>query len=149
MAITSTGLRSAILCAGFLVCTFAAAQQVTITRDSKVMAEPNATAAVVGELKQGATAEVSSKQGAFVQVQSGGTAGWIYSFNVGVGRAGAGRGFAPAPTPQTRGASTIGIRGNNPLTEQEMKGAQFDGKQLDALDAFSGGETPPPAKKGR
>ena len=144
MAMKSTGLRAAVLCASLFVCAVAGAQQVTISRDSKLLAEPNAGAAVVGELKQGATAEVTGKQGAFVQVKGAGGTGWTFSFNVNYGSSGA---AAATPTPQRKGvSSTIGIRG---LEEEDLKAAKFDGKQLDALDAFSGGEEGAPAAKGK
>jgi hypothetical protein len=143
MARKTRGLRiPAFLSAVVLACGIASAQQVTMSRDSKVFAEPKAGSAVVGELKQGASAEVTNKQGAFVQVQSGGTTGWTFSFNVNYGSAGP---AAATPTPKSRpGQSTIGIRG---LEEEDLKKAQFDAKQLDALDAFSGGDAP--AAKGK
>ena len=141
MAITSRILRSAIVGAGMLACTLAAAQQVTISRDAKLTAEPNAGAAVVGELKQGATAEVTGKQGAFVQLKSGSAAGWTYSFNVNYGSGGV---AAPVATPKGRTtAPTAGIRG---LEAEDLKNAQFDGKQLDSLDSFAGDA---PAAKGK
>lgn len=134
MAKKSTGLRVAVLFAGVLACSIAGAQQVTITRDSKLLAEPNASAALVVELKPGATAEVTAKKGAWVQVKSAEGTGWTFGFNVSYG------GSAPAaaaPTPQRRGTTaTIGIRG---LEKEDLKNATFDGKQLDALDAFAGG----------
>jgi hypothetical protein len=124
-----------------LACTIVGAQQVTISRDAKLLAEPNATAAAAGELKQGATAEVVGKQGAFVQLKSGATSGWTYSFNVNYGSGGA---PAAAPTPKTRTTQpTAGIRG---LEAEDLKNAQFDGKQLDSLDSFAGDA---PAAKGK
>lgn len=116
-----------------------------MSRDAKLFAEPKAGAAAVGELKQGASAEVTGKQGAFVQVQSGGTTGWTFSFNVNYGSAGP---TTATPTPQRKGStSTIGIRG---LEEEDLKKAQFDAKQLDALDSFAGGDgAPAPKGKGK
>jgi hypothetical protein len=130
----STGLRIALLFAGVLLSAIAGAQQITISRDSKLLAEPNASASVVAEVKQGATGEVMAKKGAWVQVKSAEGTGWTFGFNVSYG------GSAPAaaaPTPQRRGTTaTIGIRG---LEKEDLKNATFDAKQLDALDAFSGG----------
>ena len=148
MAIKRSGLNmKVVLCAGLLACGIASAQQVTISRDANLHAEPNAGAAVVGQLKQGATGEVTGKQGAWVQVKSAAGTGWTFSFNVNYGSAGP---AAAAPTPQRRtGTSTIGIRG---LEEEDLKAAKFDGKQLDALDSFATGSegaepaAPPPAK---
>lgn len=145
MAIKTRGLRiPAFLCAVLMACGIASAQQVTISRDSKLFSEPKTGSAAVGELKQGTSAEVIGKQGAFVQVQSGGTTGWTFSFNVNYGNAGP---ATATPTPKARaGTSTIGIRG---LEEEDLKKAQFDAKQLDALDAFSGGAAPAAKGKGK
>ena len=134
MSTKSRGLRTfALMCAGLFVSGLAAAQQVTLSRDAKLHAEPSAGAAVVGELKQGATGEVTAKKGAWVQLKSDAGTGWTFSFNVNYGSSGP---ATAAPTPQRRGTTaTIGIRG---LEEEDLKGAKFDGQQLDALDAFAG-----------
>jgi hypothetical protein len=117
-----------------LVSGIALAQQVTVSRDSTLHATPSTDAAGVAQLKQGTTAEVIGRQGAWVNVKTSAGSGWIYSFNVtypsGGGPAASGGSRRPAPiTP------TAGIRG---LEKEEMKNAQFDGKQLDALDSFAG-----------
>lgn len=125
----------ALLCAWFLACGLAAAQQVTISRDSSLHAEPNAGAAVVAQLKQGATAEQIGKQGAWVNVKSASGTGWLYSFNVtypaGPGAASGGSGAASARRSVT---STIGIRG---LEAEDLKKATFDANQLNSLDSFA------------
>ena len=141
MATKTPGLRiSAFLCSVVFACGLASAQQVTMSRDAKLFAEPKA-GTPIGELKQGASAEVVGKQGMFVQVQSGGTTGWTLSFNVNYGSGGP---AAATPTPKGKGSqATIGIRG---LEEEDLKGAKFDGKQLDALDSFAGGDAAPAAK---
>lgn len=133
-------LSSAILCLGF-ACGIASAQQVTISRDTKLYAEPNAGSAVVGELKPGATGEVTSKQGAWVQVKSAAATGWTFSFNVSYG--GAGPGAATSSPQRGKTTATIGIRG---LEEEDLKAAKFDGKQLDALDQFATGDDADPAR---
>lgn len=119
---------------GLLACGVAGAQQVTISRDSQMMSEARADASVVGQLKQGTSAEVIGKQGAWVNVKSAAGTGWIYSFNVSYG-AGSGPAASSGSTPR-RGTTTatIGIRG---LEKDDLKNATFDGKQLDALDSFA------------
>ena len=145
MAARIKGLNiCAALSASLLVSAAALAQQVTIARDAKLHAEPNASAAVVAELKQGANAEVTAKKGAWVQVNSPAGASWTFSFNVNYGSTAP---AAAAPTPQRRTAtSTIGIRG---LEEEDLKAAKFDGKQLDALDSFAQDAEPAAAKRKR
>ena len=129
----------AAICAGLLTAGLAAAQQVTVARDSTLHAEPKADAAAVGQLKQGTAAEVIGRQGTWVNVKSASGTGWMYSFNVSY--AAGGGPVAPAATAQRRPAtSTIGIRG---LEKEDLKNATFDGSQLDALDSFATGEGAP------
>jgi len=123
----------AVLCAALLACGAAAAQQVTISRDSQLMSEAKADASVVGQLKQGSSAQVVGKQGAWVNVKSDAGTGWIYSFNVSYG-AGSSGPASSSPAPKRSTTATIGIRG---LEKDDLKNATFDGKQLDALDSFA------------
>lgn len=136
MAMKSPGPRIyAVLCAGLFACSLASAQQVTISRDSNLQAEPKADASVVGKVTKGTSAEVTAKQGAWVQVKSAEGTGWLFSFNVSYGSGGpAVAEKSPARRPSQ---STIGIRG---LEEEDLKAAKFDGKQLDALDTFATGK---------
>lgn len=132
--------RVALAAAVLLVSGIAAAQQVTISRDSTLHASPSADAAAVAQLKQGATGEVIGRQGAWVNVKTSAGTGWMFSFNVAY-PSGAGPAAASGPAPK-RVTATAGIRG---LEKEEMKNAQFDGQQLDALDSFAG-EKPSPKK---
>jgi uncharacterized protein YraI len=136
--------RAALAGAILLLSQVALAQQVTISRDSTLHATPSTDAAAVAQLKQGATAEVVGRQGTWVNVKTPAGTGWMFSFNV-TYPSGGGPAAASAPAPK-RVTATAGIRG---LEKEELKNAQFDGKQLDALDSFAGGdsgEKPPPRK---
>jgi hypothetical protein len=104
--------------------------------------EPNPTSSKVGELKEGSSAEVTARQGAFVNVKSGAASGWIFAFNVNFGSSGAAASSASRKPPAA--SATIGIRG---LDKEDMKNAQFDGKQLESLDAFSGDKPSASRKK--
>ena len=110
-----------------------AAQHVTVSKTSAVYSEPNPSSSKVGEIKEGASAEVLGRQGAFVNVKSGAATGWIFAFNVNFGSAG-GAAASSASRRPAAASPTIGIRG---LDKEDMKNAQFDGKQLDALDSFA------------
>ena len=134
-------LRSCIAIVLLAAASIAGAQQVTIARDANLHAEPKSGAAVVGKLQQGAAAEQLDKQGAWVQLKSGSATGWTFSFNVNYAA-----GAAPttaAPTQRRPTVSTAGIRG---LEKEDLKNAQFDGNQLDALDSFASGSE---AEKGK
>ena len=138
-------LRSALRFAAFacaLASACAAAQQVTISKNSTLHAEPKADAPVVAQVKEGTPAEVVAKQGAWVQVKSAAGTGWIFAFNVNYGSAGAAATGA-APSQRRGTTATIGIRG---LEKEDLKNATFDGKQLDALDGFATGAGDAPKK---
>ena len=124
----------AAACAWLLASGLAAAQQVTLSKDSTLHAEPNAGAAAVAQLKEGAAAEVLVRKGAWVQLKSAAGTGWVYAFNVNYGSAGSAPAPAAASAQRRATTSTIGIRG---LDKEDMKNATFDGKQLDALDSFA------------
>lgn len=126
------------LCAGM---TSAHAETVTLERESVLRAEPRTDAATVATLPLGASGEALARQGAWVQVRSGNSTGWLYSFNVRFGgTAGAGDGAGSVlgrifgPRQRVNVTSTIGIRG---LDEEDLKQARFDGGQVQQLDTFA------------
>ena len=136
------------------VAAMAAAEPVTVERDSVVRAEPRADAAVVTNLARGAAGEAVARQGAWVQIKSGATTGWLYSFNVRFGAAGAGEsggggsalGRLFGPRQKVNVTATLGIRG---LEEEDLKQARFDGGQIQALDGFAAGRDQAQAHAGR
>lgn len=119
----------------------AAAEQVTLTRDSPLYAEPRLEAAQVAQLRRGATGEVIGKQGGWLNLKTADGAGWLFSFNVRFppqkageesgGESALGRVFGPN-RPSTV-VSAIGIRG---LGEEDLKQATFSGEQMKRLDGY-------------
>ena len=136
------------------VAAMAAAEPVTVERDSVVRVEPRADAAVVTNLVRGAAGEAVARQGAWVQIKSGATTGWLYSFNVRFGAAGASEGGGGGsalgrlfgPRQKVNVTATLGIRG---LEEEDLKQARFDGGQIQALDGFAAGRDQAQAHAGR
>src|SRR5262245_11622411 len=107
----------------------AAAQQVTLERDTAIYSEPRIDSAQVAQLKQGTAAEVIGKNGAWLNLKAAGGTGWLLSFNVRFpsqaqetsGGSSLGRIFAPRrAAPST--TSTIGIRG---LDKEDLRQASF------------------------
>ena len=137
-------VRLAIVFSFLVVSSAAFAQQVTISKTSKLFAEPSATASSVGELKEGTSAEVIGRQGAFVNVKSAAGTGWVFAFNVNFGSTGGAAASSSSSQRKPAGNATIGIRG---LEKDDMKNATFDGKQLDALDGFAEGADKGGARK--
>ena len=120
----------------------AAAQQVTLERDSPLYSEPRLESAPVAQLKQGATGDVLGKQGGWLNLKTQAGTGWLFTFNVrfpsqkadtadpGSGAA-LGRVFGPRRSSVT---SSIGIRG---LDEEELRQAAFDAGQMKLLGGYA------------
>lgn len=130
------------LAAALLAAASAAAQQVTLERDSPLYAEPRLDASQVTQLKLGATGEVIGKQGAWLNLKTAGGSGWLFSFNVrfpsqqtGAGDSGAGSaaGRLFGPRRSVSVTSTIGIRG---IEEEDLKQASFNAEQMKLLDGY-------------
>ena len=131
-----------MLAAVLLAAAPAAAQQVTLERDSALYAEPRLDASQVTQLKLGATGEVIGKQGAWLNLKTPGGSGWLFSFNVrfqtqqaGSGDSGAGSaaGRLFGPRRDVSVTSTIGIRG---IEEEDLKQARFNADQMKLLDGY-------------
>lgn len=121
----------------------AAAQQVTLERDSPLYAEPRLDAPQVTQLKQGATGEVTGKQGAWLNLKTPNGAGWLFSFNVRFpvqkaegAESGAGSALGRVFGPRRSGSvtSSIGIRG---LEEEDLRQASFNAGQMKLLEGFA------------
>jgi hypothetical protein len=134
-------LIPALAAAALVMALPAAAQQVTLERDSALYAEPRLESAQVTQLKQGASGEVIGKQGAWLNLKTPGGSGWLFSFNVrfqsqkaegGDGGSALGRVFAPRRNVNV--TSTIGVRG---LDEQDLKQASFNAGQMKLLDDYA------------
>jgi uncharacterized protein YgiM (DUF1202 family) len=137
----SYGIAAVFALAGFV--SPAAAQQVTVERDSELRAEARPDAAVVAKVKQGTTGEVTAKNGAWLNLKTAEGSGWLFSFNVrfaapGQG-AGSGGGDASAlgrvfgPRQNVKVTSTIGVRG---IDKEDLKQATFNAEQMNLLDTY-------------
>lgn len=141
-------LVSAAVCSIFVTLVAVAsalAQQVTVERDSELRAEARHDAPVVAKVKQGTNGDVTAKSGAWLNVKTQETSGWLFSFNVRFhvkpaegaepapgGASVLGRLFGPRRSVSV--TSTIGIRG---LEEEDLRQARFDAEQLRQLDEYA------------
>ena len=120
----------------------AAAQQVTLERDSPLYAEPRLEAAQVTQLKRGASGDVIGKQGAWLNLKTAGSSGWLFSFNVrfqsqkaeGGDGGGSALGRVFGPRQNVNVTAAIGIRG---LDVQDLKQASFNAAQMKLLDGYT------------
>jgi len=117
-----------------------AAETGSALKNDNVRFEPFADAKVVGTLNRGDNLEIISKKGAWLQVKSKKSAGWVRLLSVkrgstsssnqvsGVLAAASGR----AGTGQV--VSTTGIRG---LSAEELKAAKFNEAEVKALEGYT------------
>jgi hypothetical protein len=117
-----------------------AQEQAVLERDAALLTEPRNGAPAVAQLKQGTSAEVIARKGAWVNLRTASGTGWLFSFNVRFQAAGsapapgAKPAIGAAPARPTRVTPTIGIRG---LDEEDMRQARFDASQMSLLDQYA------------
>jgi hypothetical protein len=137
------GLVAAIIVAAAVMAPPAAAQRVTVERESALHAEARLEAPVTATVAQGATGEVIGKSGPWLNVKTSGATGWLFSFNVrfnsaagAAGESGAGSalGRLVGPKRDINVTATIGIRG---LDEEDLREARFDASQMKLLDHYA------------
>src|SRR5688572_19655818 len=121
----------------------AAAQQVTLERDSPLYSEPRLESAPVAQLKQGATGDVVGKEGGWLNLKTPAGTGWLFTFNVrfpsqktdgGDSGAGSALGRVVGPRRSVSVTSSIGIRG---LEEEDLKQATFNAGQMKLLGGYA------------
>ncbi|HSN40815.1 MAG TPA: hypothetical protein VLT92_11530 [Burkholderiales bacterium] len=139
----SGAVAAASLCTGLS----AAAQQVTVERDTPLYGEARLDSKVVATLKPGASGEVVSRNGAWLNIRTTDGAGWLFSFNVRFAPAqqaadasasasgdAAAVGRLVGPRRNINVTSTIGVRG---IDEEDLKQAHFDSGQMKLLDQYA------------
>ena len=105
----------------------------------KLVAEPFADAKQVGSLAKGDAVTILKKTGGWYQVKGKGPQGWVRMLSVRRGEAGkssAAKDVAAISTGRTgtgQIVSTTGVRG---LSEEELKAAKYDEKELMKAESF-------------
>lgn len=132
-----------ILSIFLLAAASAAAQQVTLERDSPLYSEPRLESAPVAQLRQGASGDVMGKEGGWLNLKTPAGTGWLFSFNVrfpsqkadsGDGGSGSALGRVFGPRRSSSVTSSIGIRG---LEEEDLKQANFNAGQMKLLGDYA------------
>ncbi|MCB5205606.1 SH3 domain-containing protein [Methylovorus mays] len=130
---------SASLAAILFASSLAQAESGTALKNDTLRKEPYNDAKTSGQLKRGDKVDIVRKQGAWLQVKSAKTSGWVRLLSVrraastgnqaaGVLSVASGR----AGTGQV--VATTGVRG---LTEDELKQAQFSEPETKLLESYS------------
>ncbi|MBI5329275.1 MAG: SH3 domain-containing protein [Betaproteobacteria bacterium] len=108
----------------------------TMIKDDTLRAQPAAAAAGVGQAAKGAAVEILGRQSGWTQIKAGGVTGWVRVLSV--------RGEAPAGGLADVGAAlqkrdsskVVAVAGLRGLSEEELKGARFNGQELARMDHY-------------
>lgn len=117
-----------------------AAETGTALKDDTLRKEPYADAKTTGSFTRGESLEILKKQGAWLQVKTKKTTGWVRLLSVKRGAASTGNQAAGvlavasgrAGTGQV--VSTTGVRG---LSEQELKAAKFNETEIKTMESYT------------
>ncbi|MDO9232389.1 MAG: SH3 domain-containing protein [Methylotenera sp.] len=129
-------LMTPMLQAGFSI----AAESGSALKNDNLRAEPYADAKIAGSFMRGESLEILKKQGAWLQVKTKKSTGWVRLLSVKRG--------AATTTNKTAGAlavasgragtgqvvSTTGVRG---LSEQDLKAAKFNESEIKTLESYT------------
>lgn len=120
-----------------------AAETGSLMRPAELKQKPFIDAAKVADLAAAAPLEIVARQGAWMQVKTGGQTGWVKMLNVRTGSgeakpANAAGGFLSAVSAFKTGSSgttvTTGVKG---LSEEDLQNAQPNKEQLQKLGTYA------------
>lgn len=118
----------------------AAGETGTALKTDSIRAEPFADAKTVGSLNKNDSVEILTKKGAWLQVKSKKTSGWVRLLSVKRGGASSGSGLKGAVDVASGRAgtgkvvSTTGIRG---LSAEELKAAKFNEEEMKKMESYA------------
>lgn len=112
-------------------------------KDEALRATASATAAVVGKVAKGAPVEILARQGGWSQVRVQGKTGWVRLLSVRGGTAaqtdvaGEMQGVLALGTTRRDPGKVVAVAGVRGLSEEELKQAHYDARQLQQLDGYA------------
>lgn len=128
----------------FLASSLALAAPGVALKDENLLAKPSSSSAAVGKMTKGMTVDITARQGGWLQVQAGKAQGWVRLFSVRAGSGGAGgsglagvAGVAGAVTQKSDPTRVVAVAGVRGLNEEDLKGAKFNGEELNRLMTFT------------
>ncbi|KAF0812037.1 hypothetical protein IGB42_03579 [Andreprevotia sp. IGB-42] len=137
------GLNPARL-AGMLALTLTAsmalAESGTLIRAADLKQKPFLDAASAGQLPANSVLDIVARQGAWMQVKSGASSGWVKLLNVrtGSGKTGSSNGIGTLANVVTTGSSgttvTTGVKG---VSKEDLQKSEPDFKELAKLDGMA------------
>lgn len=117
-----------------------AAETGTVLKNDTLRKEPYADAKTSGSLTRGETVDILKKQGAWLQIKTKKTTGWVRLLSVKRGVSASGNQTAGVLAAASGRAgtgqvvSTTGIRG---LNEEELKAAKFNESEVKTLEGYT------------
>ncbi len=117
-----------------------AAEAGTALKNDTLRKEPYADAKTAGSFSRGESLEILKKQGAWLQVKTKKTTGWVRLLSVKRGTSSAGNQTAGVLAAASGRAgtgqvvSTTGVRG---LSEQELKAAKFNESEIKTMESYT------------
>ncbi|MFM9834851.1 MAG: SH3 domain-containing protein [Methylophilaceae bacterium] len=112
----------------------------TALKADSVRAEPFADAKTTGSINKGDSVDILSKKGAWLQIKSKKSAGWVRLLSVKRGGSSSGNALGGAIDVASGRAgtgkvvSTTGIRG---LSAEELKGAKFNEEEMKKMESYA------------
>ena len=107
----------------------------SMIRDDVLLASPSSGGAKVVEAKKGSPVEVMTRQGAWMQVRSGKSVGWVRILSVRTGGATVSGGDLAALTAE-RNNQVVAVAGLRGLNEEELRAARFNPAELTTLERY-------------
>lgn len=121
-----------------------AAETGTALKNDTLRKEPYADAKATGSIQRNAKVEILAKKGAWLQIKSGTSTGWVRLLSVKRGttrssnEAAGVLGLASGRSGTGQVVSTTGVRG---LNEEELKSAKFNEEEVKRLEAMTVSES--------
>lgn len=111
----------------------------TVLKDDTLRKEPYADAASVASIKRGQSVDILTRKGAWLQIKSARSTGWVRLLSVRRGAAGSSNeaagvlGLASGRTGTGHVVSTTGVRG---LNEEDLKTAKFNAQEIEQMESY-------------
>jgi hypothetical protein len=105
-------------------------------KDDTLRAQPAATAAATGQAAKGAAVEVLGRQAGWTQIKAGSATGWVRLLSVRTNAPGGNVADVGAILDRRENVKVVAVAGLRGLSEEELKGARFDARELAMLDRF-------------
>jgi hypothetical protein len=105
-------------------------------KDDTLRAQPAATAPSAGQAAKGAEVEVLGRQGGWTRIKAGSATGWVRLLSVRTSAPGGNVADVSAMLDKRDSGKVVAVAGLRGLSEEELKGARFDARELTMLDRF-------------